>query len=236
MGSETRYHHYILSACVLIGLALNARASDAETRDWQAFYGEQGLQFEVVRNGKPVGDYTTTFEQSGDQLIVETEMNLDITVLWLLHYRYQYRGREVWQEGSLQSVTSKISDNGKTTGLSLKRRGDELTGEGPTGPVTVPAGTLPTHHYNAAVINHEAVLNTLTGKVNQVSVEPLPAEQVRTGERSRRAIRYRYTGELHDTDAWYDEQGRWVKLLFKGSDGSDIELVCRQCGDEGESS
>lgn len=236
MGSETRYHHYILSACILIGLAFSARASATENRDWEAFYGEPGLQFEVLRNGKPVGEYTTTFEQSGDRLIVETEMNLDISVLWLLHYRYQYRGREVWQDGSLQFITSEVSENGKKSGMTLQRRGDELTGIGPTGPATVPAGILPTHHYNAAVINHEAVLNTLTGKVNQISVEPLPAEQVRTGDRSRQAVRYRYTGELHDTDAWYDEQGRWVKLLFKGSDGSDIELVCQQCGDEEKAS
>jgi hypothetical protein len=165
-----------------------------------------------------------------------TEMNLDISVLWLLHYRYQYRGREVWQDGTLQSVTRDVSENGKTSGMSLQRQGDELTGVGPTGPVTVPVGILPTHHYNAAVINHESVLNTLTGKVNQVRVEPLPAEQVKAGDRTRRAVRYRYLGELHDTDAWYDQQGRWVKLQFKGSDGSDIELVCQQCGGEGKSS
>ena len=86
MGSETRYHHYILSACVLIGLALNARASDAETRDWQAFYGEQGLQFEVVRNGKPVGDYTTTFEQSGDQ----RNGGVSIQIGWCANYGRQW--------------------------------------------------------------------------------------------------------------------------------------------------
>lgn len=236
MGSETRNHHYFLSACILIGFTFSARTSDAETRDWTTFYGEQGLQFEVLRNGKQVGEYTTTFGQSGDELIVETEMNLEIPVLWLLRYHYQYRGREVWQDGILKSVTSEVSENGKTTGLILHRQGDQLTGTGPAGPIAVPVGILPTHHYNAEVINHESVLNTLTGKVNRVRVESLAAEQVKTGNGSRLAVRYRYLGELHDTDAWYDQQGRWVKLQFKGSDGSAIELVCQQCGGERKAS
>ena len=42
------------------------------------------------------------------------------------------------------------------------------------------------------------------------------------------ATRYAYSGELQ-TEVWYDECGRWVKMRFAGRDGSIIDYVCRQC-------
>ena len=42
------------------------------------------------------------------------------------------------------------------------------------------------------------------------------------------ATRYAYTGDL-DNEVWYDDVGRWVKMRFKGRDGSTIDYVCRRC-------
>jgi geranylgeranyl diphosphate synthase type II len=42
------------------------------------------------------------------------------------------------------------------------------------------------------------------------------------------ATYYRYTGDLL-AELWYDDDGRWVKMRFKGRDGSMIEYVCRRC-------
>ena len=42
------------------------------------------------------------------------------------------------------------------------------------------------------------------------------------------ATRYAYSGDLK-ADVWYDDAGRWVKLRFRGRDGSVIEYVCRRC-------
>jgi hypothetical protein len=32
-----------------------------------------------------------------------------------------------------------------------------------------------------------------------------------------------------NTEVWYDDLGRWVKMRFNGPDGSAIEYVCRRC-------
>jgi len=48
------------------------------------------------------------------------------------------------------------------------------------------------------------------------------------------ATHYVYSGEL-DTEVWYDDEGRWVKMRFKGRDGSTIEYVCRRCQGPGPS-
>jgi hypothetical protein len=47
-----------------------------------------------------------------------------------------------------------------------------------------------------------------------------------TGNGPVTATRYRYSGEL-ETEAWYDDAGRRVKLRFKGRDGTPIAYKCR---------
>jgi hypothetical protein len=42
------------------------------------------------------------------------------------------------------------------------------------------------------------------------------------------ATRYAYHGDL-ETEVWYDDFGRWVKMRFAGRDGSTIEYVCTLC-------
>ena len=54
--------------------------------------------------------------------------------------------------------------------------------------------------------------------------EPIPTER---GDVV--ASRYSYTGDLADTEVWYDDVGRWVKLRFLGRDGTPIEYACRRC-------
>ena len=44
------------------------------------------------------------------------------------------------------------------------------------------------------------------------------------------ATRYRYSGELEQTEVWYDDEGRWLRLRFPGGDGLPIDFICRRCG------
>ena len=72
------------------------------------------------------------------------------------------------------------------------------------------------------------VLNTLTGKMNNVRIEARGQEYVPTEGGDVKAMRYAYTGEL-ETEVWYDQEDRWVKMRFVGKDGVSIDYVCRKC-------
>ena len=54
------------------------------------------------------------------------------------------------------------------------------------------------------------------------------SETVMTENGPVTATRYRYSGEL-ETEVWYDDAGRWVKLRFKGREGTPIAYKCRRC-------
>ena len=93
---------------------------------------------------------------------------------------------------------------------------------------TVDLPLFPTNHWNAQVLGQDRVLSTLTGRVNEVRIQPQGRETVATERGDLPATRYTYTGDL-ETEIWYDDAGRWVKMRFEGRDRSTIEYVCRRC-------
>lgn len=240
----TRFRQYISSVGAALALAgspawacgdsppADPGYRDATACQWLELYGEEGLLFQVIRKNRRVGEYRTQFIPTDDGLEVISSMELKIPILWVYDYQYRYTGRELWRDGTLETLSVTVDDNGDSESFSLRRDGERLTGEGPGGAVDLPLPVWATHHYDASITAQSVVFNTLTGRMNQVKVKQAGTEQVATAGNNRLATRYTYEGELHDTDAWYDQQGRWVKLRFKGSDGSTIELHCVRCGGE----
>lgn len=213
-----------VAACcfMLLGLLL---AANIQANPWRTLYGDQ-LIFDVYRNGDRVGQYQTEFLGQGDHWRVEARMALDIS--WLLwDYRYRYQATETWQQGELAGIDIRIDSDGDQQDFSFQRQGKwllEQQGEKIELPV------LATHHYDASVVDHDRVLNTLTGKVNQIRVESLGIETLTAGGKTISAQRYQYSGDLTDTEVWYDLSGRWVGLEFVDQRGANITFKCQRCG------
>ena len=74
----------------------------------------------------------------------------------------------------------------------------------------------------------QRVLNTLTGRINEIRFAPCETTLLAP----RDATCHAYTGDL-DARVWYDARGAWVGLEFEGRDGSDITYRCTNCENKG---
>ena len=187
------------------------------------------IEFDVFRAGDKVGRHTVRFTRSGNELKVESAMNLAIEVLFITVFRYAYRAEGTWRNRQLQNLVSRVDDNGRKYTVAAARQGEFFNLTRPDDISDAAAApVIPTNHWNPEVLNQTRVLNTLTGRINAVRIEPRGPEQVDTERGPVPAMRYAYTGALQN-EVWYDSAGRWVKLRFQGRDGSTIEYVCRLC-------
>ena len=72
----------------------------------------------------------------------------------------------------------------------------------------------------------DQMLSTETGEVLDINVEQLGREIVVVGGAALEATRYRLSSELA-VDLWYDDQSRWVKMLFEAR-GQSIEYILNE--------
>ena len=218
-----------LSCIALVATASGAKAepSCAAPPDVEARYGDR-IAFDVVREGSKVGNHETRFDREDGMLKVTSEMKLKVKVLFIPVYKFQYEAEEVWCGDSIQALRAKVNDNGDKLSFAADRMADGFVIRLGEAEEVVEADILPTNHWNPNVLDDNTVLNTLTGNVNRVDIINHGEEVIKTGSGEIRATRYEYRGEL-ETEAWYDDAGRWVKLRFEAKDGSTIEYVCTTC-------
>jgi hypothetical protein len=164
----------------------------------------------------------------GERLGVESNFQLKIDFLFFTAFQYDYQSTATWANGQLHRLNATIDDDGELFSVLAVRKSDLFQLNVPDGVVSVDAPLYPTNHWNPAVVEQVRVLNTLTGKINNVQIKAQNKESVLTENGTIEATRYAYSGDL-ETEVWYDDAGRWVKMRFKARDGSTINYVCRRC-------
>ena len=215
-------------AAMVLCLALARLPALAQTLpDPAKLYGDDML-FTVWRSGSEIGQHRVIFAPEDGGLTVRSILELAVKILGITVYRYTYRSQEVWQGDRLVALSSTIDDNGTPRKVEAKMTAAGLAVTGPAASETIARPILPSTHWNPATIAADRLLNTLSGKVDQVKLVPEGVETVPTGAGPRPATHYLYTGEIH-AESWYDADGHWLKLRFPGKDGTPIDYVCVRC-------
>lgn len=214
----------------LVSPVLARGASDrlAGTIDPLALYGDT-IRFSVWRDGREVGKHVTSFTGTAQGLRVDSRFVLAVPFLMFTAYRYEYRSSALWTDGVLVQLSASVNDDGKVSAFEARKDGTALAVFRDDGTDRLPLPVYPTNHWNSNVLGATVVLNTLTGRFDHVAIVDLGADTVTTAQGPRKADHYAYRGDLQ-AEVWYDGEGRWVKLRFKGSDGSTIAYRCESCG------
>ncbi len=201
--------------------------------------------FAAFRNGERIGTHTLSFQQAGNTRTVSTSIDFAVKALGLTMYRYMHRGQEVWNGNTFESITTQTDDNGTKYTLKAKHEPDgvAVVRDGGSAPktsmndvgfqqgsarqLTLPANTVPSTHWNLSQVRQSAMLNSQNGNLAKVRITPMGRETIKTANGTLQASRYSYSGDVL-MDQWFDDRGRWVKSVFKASDGSTIEYILQE--------
>ena len=208
-------------------LAFGGKTTSGRADQVAALYGDR-IAFDVFRNGSPVGSHTVLFRETPEGLAVDIAFTVDITMLGLTVYEYRYRSNALWRDGRLERITATVDDDGDKSEIRAVKDSGRFRIEAGSETEIADAPLFPTNHWNADVLTQSRVLNTLTGSVADVTIAKVGQEKVTTERGPVAATHYSYSGDV-EADVWYDDAGRWVRLRFKGPDGSDFDYRCRLC-------
>ncbi len=230
-GAAFRTLRCRVAAALFLALPVAAGAGEAPA-DLAAFvtsaYGGR-IEFDVLRNGKTVGEHVTTFTVDGNVVRAESNMRLVVSVLFVPVYRFTYSSRSTWEDGRLVRLDAHVDDDDAQRRTTAVTRDGALEIRHEDTAWTAAPDLIPTDHWNPVVLARSEVLNTITGRINAVEIERCGDGATRVAADTVRGECYELTGELN-VRVWYDGEGRWVGLAFRGSDGSEITYRLRRHG------
>lgn len=181
------------------------------------------LSFDVQRNGKTIGQHVVDIRDDGEQVVVDTKIDVAIKLAFVTIFRYSHTGHEVWEGGKLQTLDSLSNDNGNEIKLVVKREDDALRVTGTRFDGLMGEFALPTSYWNTATIDCNKMFNTQNGKPMDVSVQEDGNDVINVGGNTVEATKYVIDGDLKK-EIWYDRAGTWVKSVFNVR-GQHIEYV-----------
>jgi hypothetical protein len=180
------------------------------------------LAFRLIRHGDEIGRHTVTFERQGDTLTVRVTVDALVTLLSIPVVRYAHRVVEVWQGGTLSSVTGETNKNGQHEWVNARRGNEGLVVLGSkTERYIAPEPAGCTSYWNKRLLDgpmislEDGVL--LRPKVVEERVEPVPLASGGTIP----ADHYNLSGAFK-VDLWYDRTDTWASLGLPAADGSYV--------------
>jgi len=178
--------------------------------------------YTITRDGDPIGTQKLDFTAEGENgLLVITDVDIDVRILGVSFYRFTQHIEERWQGGQLDSLLSKTVDDGDERLVELQRDGDRLKGHYNAKARDVDGRLIPSTLWHPDAIKQTEVLDTVRGRVHQVTVTDKGRVAVALATGPADARRYGFTGELN-RDVWYGEDSVILAAEMKAKDDSII--------------
>ncbi len=174
------------------------------------------MRFKVLRNGSPIGEHHLKFTQTGDDLQVDINADLLVTLAGIPVFHYRANAVERWSGGQFTQLDSQVNHNGTQLSVhasqipggfavqSTKAGDYQYTGNPPLLPLT---------YWNKAMLQ-AMILNVETGRHYPATVNSPGWNKLPTVEGGFIvAQRFDVTGKLH-LSVWYDQYSQWSGLEF----------------------
>jgi hypothetical protein len=208
---------FLIAAACLVAVAGAAQA---------AVVPDDGkLDFAVLRDGEKIGSYKLSFEQKADRLDVKVKTRIKVKLAFITLYHFDHDGHEVWQDGKLVRMETETDDDGTDHKLQVAADGAgalRVVSDGEE--MVAEANAIPASLWNPAFIQTGALMDSLVGKLLNISIADLGEETVAVKGKPVKARHYSLTGDLA-RELWYDATGMLVRMTLTGEDGSDIQYV-----------
>ncbi len=221
----------ILAAAFATSLVAGAAAASTDAGEMapfpDGFPGNRTIVYDIVRDGAVVGRYRVDFAQDGEDLTVTTDVEIDVSLLFIPVYSLRHHGVEQWQKGELVAYNSETDDNGRNRFIDMvPQDGDwrvEHDGELDIRPGAALIGTL----WHPDTVNRTMLIDPIKGKLRDIVIADRGMETITVPLGTVEARHISIGGEVSQ-EVWYGPDGHIWQADFPVKAGGRLTLMRRQ--------
>lgn len=214
----------LASAAFIQSAAMAAPACDGRTET----AATAANHYDVYVGGKNIGSHTIEFEKYGPEIHVTSKTFMEVKVLFVSAFKYEYVSKERWCGPVLLDVKSVTNSNGKDlkSYAVFSNGGYKVTASvnGAERETTLEPPLIPSNHWNITNLKASALFDTIKAYAFDIDVtQPgKPADSVFDGHLYKVAGDYEYS-------TFYDDNDHWQGMSFYRSGKHFVEFRCRDC-------
>jgi len=172
----------------------------------------ESWKFKVYLDDSEIGYHNFLLtEQDGRQQLT-TEAEFRVKFLFITAYKYEHFNEETWQGDCLQEIRSETDANGKKFAVRGVQSPDGFEVEADNSRNQVNGCVKTFAYWNPDILEEPELLNSQTGEILPVTIEPVALETLTVRGEETPAQRYRVLAKNMELDIWYSEDRRWLAL------------------------
>lgn len=183
----------------------------------------KALAFDVLLNDESIGRHEFTIREDQNRRVVESRAEFDVRVMFVPVFSYRHSNTEQWVDGCLRRIESETDSNGTNYRVSGEERGDAFTVETRQSERAYQDACVMTFAYwDRRFLEQDQLLNSQTGELVDVDVEPLSQESVELNGRSVAVDAFRVyspDGEVDIRVLYARGSDEWVALESRLENG-----------------
>ena len=192
------------------------------------------IKFDIYRNDKHIGTHIFSFEKSGEEISVKSVIKFQIKKFGIVIYKYYAEGIEVYRDGKLVKFNSNTDQNKKEKYVNITTRDNEYVIDGSSYKGKAPTDFLIGTWWNHEIINAEAQISAVSGRIIEQKVKFLGKEKIKIGKKNYNTLHFNFSStdkklgknKKLNTDVWYDEKTlNWIKASFDKKGKWEYKLV-----------
>lgn len=199
----------------MAGLAAIALPGRPARADLLATMPKRRLVFEVLGLGKVIGSHEVNAEGTPAAFVVQSEVDIDVSLLGVSLFTYRHTGTETWRDDRLFAFDStSVGDNGRSETVVGRATQNGFEVEGRKGAIMAPADIMVGSYWTAEMMSRDVLLDPQKGVLEQQVIHGRERTTMEVDGEDIPVTRYNISSILKGSVA-YDATGRWVGASFK---------------------
>jgi len=174
----------------------------------------QPLRFDILMDDDVIGFHQVEFDGFGDELLVETRIEIEVKLLFLTLFEYSHRGAETWKADRLEAFASTTNDDGRLDSVIGRARENGFEVQGRKGTTLAPADVMVGSFWNPEILSRDLLIDPQKGTLKEQVVHDRERTTLSIGGAQRPVTRYRLSSIL-EGEVYYDDRGQWVGGNFE---------------------
>ena len=192
--------------------------------------------YDIWRKNKVIGTQEFFFSENNGNLSIETNINIEVKILFVSAYTFSHQSKEVWKDGNFIKIDgySNFEDEREYFILGEVKDGF-LFASGMDGKLKLDQNLIPSNFWNIDVMYQDEIFDTQKGIVRKLSVKEVGNEIITISNKNINCTKFILNATRHSKDKdvfpeytlWYSKDKELMKLKFRSTKNKKIIEVIR---------
>ena len=196
--------------------------------------------FDIIRKNKIIGGIETNFYEQGENLIIESIVNIEVKIIFFPDYKFFQKTKEIWNNEEFIEIEGYTDfEDEREYFINGKDTENEFIAKGMDGEIKTEKNIIPLNYWNKDILTQSKVFDTQKGIVREISIKELGKEtidingiEIITDKFTLDASKNKKDkGPFAQHTIWYSEDGELIKFQFKN--WKDKRIITMQRSDWG---